>query len=52
MKKWRSLHAAFDDKANRKRISQLNGMLDTLEERYVLNGITREQYNKFSEKYR
>ncbi len=40
-----------DQKINKKRISELHGQLDKLEERFVLNEISRELYEKFTLKY-
>lgn len=36
---------------NRKRISELQSQVDKLEERFVLNEINKDQFEKFSEKY-
>ena len=36
---------------NKKRISELQNQIDKLEERFVLNEITKEQFEKFSKKY-
>ncbi len=41
-----------DENMNKKRISELQNNLDKMEERFVLNEITKEQYDKFSIKYR
>jgi site-specific DNA recombinase len=41
----------FDEKINTKRIVELQSQLDTLEERYVLGKIEKEQYDKFAIKY-
>ena len=40
-----------DETANRKRISELKKQIELLEERFVLNEITVEQFGKFSKKY-
>ncbi len=40
-----------DKKANNKRIGELQNTLHALEERFVLNEITAEQYAKFTKKY-
>lgn len=40
-----------DESYNKKRIAELQNNLNLLEERYVLNEITREQFDKFSKKY-
>ena len=40
-----------DVSVNKKRISELKNNLNLLEERYVLNKISKEQYDKFSTKY-
>ena len=40
-----------DESTNKKRMSELQNNLDRLEERFVLNEITKEQYEKFSLKY-
>ena len=41
----------MDETANRKRISELKKQIELLEERFVLNEITSDQYGKFSKKY-
>jgi len=41
-----------DEVLNKKRVTDLQNQLDKLEERFVLNEITKEQYDKFSSKYR
>ena len=40
-----------DETANRKRIAELKKQVELLEERFVLNEITGEQFGKFSKKY-
>ena len=40
-----------DEKINKKRISELQGQLNILEERFVLNEISKEQYEKYRKKY-
>ena len=41
----------IDEKANKKRISEIKGTIDKLEERFVLDEITKEQYQKFLKKF-
>ena len=41
-----------DEVVNKKRVTELQNNIDKLEERFVLNEITKEQYDKFSSKYR
>ncbi|MBL0200772.1 MAG: hypothetical protein IPP81_11700 [Chitinophagaceae bacterium] len=38
-------------KHDSKRITELQGQIDKLEERFVLNEITKEQFEKFTQKY-
>ena len=40
-----------DEKANKKRITELRNQIERLEERFVLNEITAEQFSKFSKKF-
>ena len=40
-----------DEVVNKKRVTELQNNIDKLEERFVLNEITKEQYDKFSSKY-
>jgi hypothetical protein len=40
-----------DETINKKRISELEGQLELLEERFVLNQISKEQFEKFFKKY-
>jgi len=40
-----------DEKANKKRITELKNQAEAFEERFVLNEITTEQYNKFSKEF-
>ncbi len=40
-----------DSVTNKKRISELQNILSKLEERFVLNEITKEQFDKFTSKY-
>ncbi len=40
-----------DSVTNKKRISELQNILSNLEERFVLNEITKEQFDKFTSKY-
>jgi hypothetical protein len=40
-----------DSLTNKKRISELRNILGKLEERFVLNEITKEQFDKFTSKY-
>lgn len=42
----------LDEQVNRKRIKELEGMIEGLEDRFVLNEISREQYDKYAGKYR
>ena len=39
-----------DEVVNKKRVTELQNNIDKLEERFVLNEITKEQYDKFSSK--
>ena len=41
-----------DEVVNKKRVTELQNNIDKLEERFILNEITKEQYDKFSSKYR
>ena len=41
-----------DEVVNKKRVTELQNNIDKMEERFVLNEITKEQYDKFSSKYR
>lgn len=41
----------MDQKANKKRITELKNQVELLEERFVLKEITTEQFAKFSKKY-
>ena len=41
-----------DEVVVKKRVTELQNNIDKLEERFVLNEITKEQYDKFSLKYR
>ncbi|MBK7308855.1 MAG: hypothetical protein IPI88_18820 [Chitinophagaceae bacterium] len=40
-----------NNKHDSKRITELQGQIDKLEERFVLNEITKEQFEKFTQKY-
>ena len=42
----------IDEKANKKRITELTNQIDILEERFVLNEITGKLFTKFSKKYK
>ena len=46
------LNNQIDEKANKKRITELTNQIDILEERFVLNEITGEMFTKFSKKYK
>ena len=42
----------IDEVVNKKRVTELQNNIDKMEERFVLNEITKEQHDKFSSKYR
>ena len=42
---------AIDEKPNKKRISEIKSQMETIEEQLVLNKITKEQFDKYYNKY-